>query len=92
MVKASLAKLLTASRRSDVLDKPVQAGVSNSDAWPHKEHEYLKGALLEDDFFTDLMLVVLQYNQVNLKNEITHVPSDEREDFRFHHKTPYPIG
>ena len=59
MVKPSLSALLNASQRSDTLDRPVQASVSNADAWPHKEHETLQGALLEDDFFTDLMLSLI---------------------------------
>jgi hypothetical protein len=84
MVRAKLSALLAASGRSDVLDKPIQAGISNTDAWPHKEHESLKMALLESDFFTDLMQV-LQYNEVVLRDEISHVPADQREDFKTKH-------
>ena len=66
MVKTSVLALLEASERLGTLDKPVQAGVSNSDAWPAKEHDSLKRALLEEGFFTELMLV-LQMIDVDLK-------------------------
>ena len=85
MVKLSLSALLDASERSDVLDKPVEAGVSNADAWPHKEHDSLKGAMAEEDFFTDLM-VVIQMNQVDLKTEISRIPERKREIFKQKHQ------
>jgi hypothetical protein len=85
MVRPSLAALLAASQRSDTLDKPVQAGVSNADAWPRKEHESLKAAQQEDDFFTDLMLV-LQFNQVDLKRELQDIPHKGRSDFKKQHE------
>jgi hypothetical protein len=85
MVKPVLSALLRASKRSDILQKPVQAGISNSDAWPQKEHETLKGALLEDDFFTDLMLI-MQFNQINLKEEISSVSKHDRDEFRLNHE------
>ena len=85
MVKPSIAALLYASQRSDALEKPIQAGVSNADSWPHKEHETLKGALLEEDFFTDLMLI-LQFNQVDLAKELNQVPHSERAGFAKQHE------
>ena len=72
MVKPGILALLRASKKSTALDAPINAGVSNSDAWPSKEHESLKGALRNEKFFTDLMLT-LRMIQIQVRRDIMSV-------------------
>ncbi len=84
----SVLDLLEASERLGTLDRPVQAGVSNSDAWPAKEHDSLKRALLEEGFFTELM-PVLQMIGLDLKSEIKTIAYDTHDAVKYrHHNLP----
>jgi hypothetical protein len=85
MVKPGILALLRASKKSTVLDTPINAGVSNSDAWPIKEHESLKGALRNDKFFTDLMLT-LRMTQIQVRRDINDIDVSERDSFLTKHE------
>ncbi len=79
--KNGILALVRASKKSTTLHTPVNVGVSNSDAWPTKEHESLKGALNKDNFFTDLMLI-LQLNQIReLGSVLSSIEARDRPDF-----------
>ena len=85
MVKTGILSLLRASKRSSALDTPVNVGVSNADAWPTKEHESLKGALKKEKFVTDLMLV-MQFNQINLHRDSQGIASEDLPNFILQHE------
>ena len=79
--KNGILALVRASKKSTTLHTPVNVGVSNSDAWPTKEHESLKEALKKDKFFTALMLI-LQMNQIReIGSVLSSVEARDRPDF-----------
>ena len=79
--KNGILALVRASKKSTTLHTPVNVGVSNSDAWPTKEHESLKGALKKDKFFTDLMLI-LRMNQIkDVGSVLSSIEARDRSDF-----------
>ncbi len=82
--KSGIQALLRASKKSTALHTSVNAGVSNADAWPTKEHDSLKAALRKDKFFTDLMLIH-QMNQVPLAEALQSIDSKDQPGFIVQH-------
>ena len=83
--KSGIQALLRASKKSSALHTSVNAGISNADAWPTKEHDSIKAAIKKTNFFTDLMLIH-QMNQVSLADALQSIDAKDQPGFIVQHK------